>query len=186
MKILVDGAHNAASAQTLGNYLDSIGTNSSASSPSAARKPLTFLLALSYSAEKPPSTVLTPFLRKGDRVALVPFNEPVMDMPWVRNVLADESGSPEAETLKELVQRLVGEDGAVEVFAAPPWQGIGPAPMFFEQEYVGGLSGRMREALGWASAFPSARDNRLGSVVMAGSLYLAGDFYKFFGDVLWK
>ncbi|QRV86799.1 dihydrofolate synthase [Ceratobasidium sp. AG-Ba] len=94
VSVLVDGAHNAASAQALSKYIDSL---------SQSIRPV-FVLALSYSPAKPPSTTLSPLLQPGDRVITTTFS-PVRDMPWVRHV--------DLEEMTESAETLVGSNGYV-------------------------------------------------------------------------
>ncbi|KAG8746302.1 folylpolyglutamate synthase [Ceratobasidium sp. 428] len=95
LAILVDGAHNAASAQALSTYISSL--------PRSAPRPI-FILALSHSPAKLPSTTLSPLLQAGDRVIATTFS-PVRDMPWVRPV--------EAQEVTRAVEDLVGSNGYV-------------------------------------------------------------------------
>ncbi len=142
LKILVDGAHNAASSKTLASYLSSGGQ--------IARRgePRTFVIALSHSPPKTPSDVLKEVLKPGDRIALVPFQEPVDGMPWVRNVRSQE--------LRACVVGLIGSSGKIW----EPQVHINCSPLM--------------QALHWA--------RHQGDVaIVAGSLYLVGDFYREFG-----
>lgn len=94
MRVLVDGAHNPASARALAAYLDS-GVRSSHRH---------FILSVSEAPPpKTPLTTLAPLLRKGDVVALVPFS-PVAGMPWVKPVAT--------EVLSQTVRQLVGSAGS--------------------------------------------------------------------------
>ncbi|EPS98455.1 hypothetical protein FOMPIDRAFT_1051490 [Fomitopsis schrenkii] len=77
--ILVDGAHNAASARTLAAYITSL---------SQDERPLalTFMLALSSSPPKTPSQTLAPLLSLNADVAVAPLPfSPPEGMPWVRH-----------------------------------------------------------------------------------------------------
>jgi folylpolyglutamate synthase len=96
--ILVDGAHNAASATSLSAYIDSL------DSPS---RPI-FILSLSHSPAKPPTTTLAPLVRSGDRVILTSFS-PVQDMPWVSPV--------ESREITAAVENLVGPSGQTHTVA---------------------------------------------------------------------
>ncbi|KAG8764315.1 folylpolyglutamate synthase [Ceratobasidium sp. 428] len=114
LAILVDGAHNAASAQALSTYISSL--------PRSAPRPI-FILALSHSPAKPPSTTLFPLLQPGDRVIATTFS-PVRDMPWVRPV--------EAQEVTRAVEGLVGSNGYV--YAAEDLQDA----LIKAQELLGG------------------------------------------------
>ena len=96
--ILVDGAHNADSAKTLRAYVDSLDTGSSST---------TWILSLSDSKGKSPSSVLEPLLRLGDKVVLTAFVTPVDGMPWIKAVSAG--------SLVEPAKTLVGEQGDVSI-----------------------------------------------------------------------
>jgi folylpolyglutamate synthase len=80
--VLVDGAHNAASAQSLSAYISDLIPTS---------LPITYILALSKAPQKPPVDTLTPLLRVGAdiSVALVGFSS-VEGMPWVKCVELNE------------------------------------------------------------------------------------------------
>lgn len=96
LTVLVDGAHNAASAQALAAYIDTI------DSPS---RPI-FILGLSHSPAKPPATTLAPLIRPGDRVIATSFS-PVQDMPWVCPV--------EPHEISACAEQLVGPHGGAHV-----------------------------------------------------------------------
>ncbi|KAF9519349.1 hypothetical protein BS47DRAFT_1288438, partial [Hydnum rufescens UP504] len=100
LSLLVDGAHNAGSAQALSAYLSTL--------PMFNEPPRTFILALSFSPPKRPVDVLGELLRPRDRVALVQFG-PVEGMPWVSNVPHDE--------MKRVARNLIGPSG--EIWEAP-------------------------------------------------------------------
>jgi len=144
LKILVDGAHNAASSRSLTSYL------SSAVGQIGRRHgdPRTFILALSHSPPKTPSDVLKEVLKPGDRVALAPFREPVDGMPWVRNVRSEE--------LRSCVMELIGSSGEIW----EPKIHVNYSPLL--------------QALHWARSQDDV-------AIVAGSLYLVGDFYREFG-----
>ncbi|KAG8698650.1 folylpolyglutamate synthase [Ceratobasidium sp. 394] len=93
--ILVDGAHNTASAQALSAYVSSL--------PQSAPRPV-FILALSYSPAKPPSVTLSSLLQPGDRIIATTFS-PVRDMPWVQPV--------DTQEITKAAKDLVGSDGCV-------------------------------------------------------------------------
>ncbi|KEP52780.1 glycoside hydrolase family 28 protein [Rhizoctonia solani 123E] len=92
LAVLVDGAHNAASATALSAYIDTL---------DAPSRPI-FILALSHSPAKPPATTLAPLLRSGDRVIVTGFS-PVEDMPWVCPV--------ESREITAAAENLVGPSG---------------------------------------------------------------------------
>ena len=99
--ILVDGAHNAASAKTLAAYIASLSRDD---------QPLrlTYLLALSSSPPKTPTQTLAPLfsLNADIGVAPLPFSPPE-GMPWVRH----ESRSALVASISELAPDAVVWDG---------------------------------------------------------------------------
>lgn len=102
--LLVDGAHNAASAACLATYLTSFtGTRS-------------FVISLSHSSSKLPRSTLEAILLPGDRVAIVPFSS-VNGMPWVK--------PEESSIVMQAAKGLVGSSGEVmawhELRAALGW-----------------------------------------------------------------
>ncbi|KAH7340120.1 Mur ligase [Rhizoctonia solani] len=96
--VLVDGAHNAASATALSAYIESLGSSS---------RPI-FILALSHSPAKPPVSTLAPLLRSGDHIISTSFS-PVEDMPWVRPV--------ESREITAAAANLVGPSGQTHAVA---------------------------------------------------------------------
>ncbi|KAF8591764.1 FolC bifunctional protein [Ramaria rubella] len=144
--LLVDGAHNAASATALEDYLSSRSSQGSRKVHSS-RLPCTFILGLSHSPPKTPLDTLSPLLHPGDRVALVPFSE-VEDMPWVKNAPTHE--------LKIVAQRLV-KDGEVTLFEREPDEAI---------------LNPLRRALFWAAKLNKGEEIVLaGSLYLVADLY---------------
>jgi len=150
--VLVDGAHNRGSAQTLADFIATLLPGLSTTNDSFN---LTYLLGLSHSPPKEPLDTLAPLFSPSllsrlypnarVNVAALEFSPPD-DMPWVK--------------------------------AEPPWRIYDAvkahcphAMLWAPGEGKGGLS----NALDWASDV-SGSD---GLVVVAGSLYLVADFYRF-------
>jgi len=151
--VLVDGAHNPASARTLAEYVNSLLTRLSLEKPS---RPLmiTYLVALSHSPPKSPADTLAPLLSvpASIGVALLPFTPPE-GMPWVR---------PESrESLRTAVAKLAPD---AEVWESDNSEDESP----LEQ---------LRSALDWART-RHQHEGGDGLVVVAGSLYLVADFYR--------
>jgi len=88
--LLVDGAHNMAGIISLVNYIDSL----------ALPSPRTFIISLSRSPLKDFREMMKRLVRRGDRVALVPFSS-VVGMEWVKPLTNDN--------MKDLVQDLTDE-----------------------------------------------------------------------------
>lgn len=95
--VLVDGAHNAASAKALAAYIGSLETPT---------RPI-FILSLSHSSSKLPITTLEPLLQPADCIITTSFS-PVQDMPWVRPV--------DPQEITAAAKSLVSPDG--QVYAA--------------------------------------------------------------------
>jgi folylpolyglutamate synthase len=155
--VLVDGAHNPASASVLASYISGILESASASMIGDSESlNLTFILALSRSPPKTPSQTLSPLLsfKRPSNVkihvsaAALEFT-PVEGMPWVHPVPSSE--------IREVIQ---GIDRNINLWNA----GKG------ERENV-------INALLWAHNEHKLQGGR-GIVCLAGSLYLVGDFYR--------
>ncbi|KXN83088.1 Dihydrofolate synthetase [Leucoagaricus sp. SymC.cos] len=153
LSVLLDGAHNPASARTLVNYINqttSLSTDSSID--------LVYILALSHSPPKTPVETLSPLFppnlsdvgtRVKLHVALLDFSRPE-GMPWVKSVAPSE--------LENVIRDLVPN---IDLWVAG-------------QDAQPGTS--LPGALGWAKD----RIGDAGIVVIAGSLYLVADFYRTF------
>ncbi|KAF8896800.1 Mur ligase [Gymnopilus junonius] len=112
--VLADGAHNPASAETLGAYITHLLSlsQSSTSSPLTTTVPITYILALSHSPPKTPLQTLSPILPPTlpHPPPPLPLLLPLHGMPWIKSVPPTE--------LKAVVQSLVphlGEGGDVWV-----------------------------------------------------------------------
>lgn len=159
--VLADGAHNPASAITLSTYLNTLLAASCPHQPPSSRgKTLTFILGLSHSPPKTPTQTLTPLLdlRSPDdvplrvRVALVRFTTPD-GMPWIK--------SENPSDLRKVVSSLR------------------PDAEIWTTEDEQGAEGQMAEALTWAGGQHDEESLDEHLVVVAGSLYLVADFYRF-------
>ena len=152
--VLVDGAHNPASASVLASYLSHLFKSSPVGSSEELN--LTFLLALSDSPPKTPSQTLTPLLsferpagvKINVRAAALEFT-PVDGMPWVHPVPSSE--------IRDVIREI---DGEISLWT--PREG--------ERESVA-------NALLWARE-EQKRKGGNGLVCIAGSLYLVADFYR--------
>ncbi|KAF5356859.1 hypothetical protein D9756_006780 [Leucocoprinus leucothites] len=151
LSVLVDGAHNRASAKTLADYINLIISRSSDSAID-----LVYIIALSHSPPKTPLETLSPLLPPNlsdarDRikfhVALLDFSQPA-GMPWVKPVPPTET----AKTVRELLP-----DVDLWVARRDAEQGT-----------------QLTSAIAWAAESISDA----GLVVIAGSLYLVADFYR--------
>jgi len=148
--ILVDGAHNRGSAQTLADFMATLLPSLPTTNDSFN---LTYVLGLSHSPPKQPLDTLAPLFSLLSRsypnvrvnVAALEFSPPD-DMPWVK--------AEPPSTIYDAVKAHYPQ-----------------ARLWLPSEGNGGLS----DALNWASDV-SGGD---GLIVLAGSLYLVADFYRF-------
>ena len=151
--VLVDGAHNAASVETLASYISELVAHLRPGS----KLHITYIIALSHSPPKTPFDTLSPILLRHDsmikvRVATLRFRTPE-GMPWVTCV-------PPLE-IRDTVQQLI-HLGDEDVWAAP-----NDLPMDCQ----------LRGAFEWAEAGQAVHTEE-SLVVVTGSLYLVADFYR--------
>jgi dihydrofolate synthase len=152
--VLVDGAHNPASASALALYISQLLEATSVGSDSGVLN-LTFIVGLSHAPPKTPSQTLSPllsFVRPTNikvkvSAAALEFTTPVEGMPWVRPVPCSE--------IREVIKDI---DREINL-----WEG--------ELESV-------NNALVWAQR-EQKNEGGKGLVCLAGSLYLVADFYRF-------
>ncbi|EJD04981.1 Mur ligase [Fomitiporia mediterranea MF3/22] len=195
LPVVVDGAHNEAASRTLSAYVSSLLSSLSASysrtggSRKIKRVRLAIILALSHSPPKTPESVLVPLLVRfigqqrsqpdelwpsvnlSVRIAFTRFSLPE-GMPWVRPV------APTA--LSEAVQKSFPNADNLELWTPPEADAAND----------GNPTQELQDALLWAAECSlnerKHRDGLDGSgddveenlVLVAGSLYLAADFYR--------
>ncbi|KIJ17825.1 hypothetical protein PAXINDRAFT_167784 [Paxillus involutus ATCC 200175] len=158
LTVLVDGAHNTASAETLASYISGL------MAPLQPRPKLhiTYILGLSHSPPKIPSETLFPILSRHNpedpwvkvRVATLRFTPPE-GMPWVTPV----APSAIRETALQLAS-LRDED---------VWSASDDGP----------VDGQLQSALEWTEAGQAACvECEEKFAVLTGSLYLVADFYR--------
>jgi folylpolyglutamate synthase/dihydrofolate synthase len=155
--VLVDGAHNVASAETLASYISELVARVNTGS----KMHITYIIALSHSPPKTPFDTLSPiFLPHGSqgsiasvRVAALRFTPPE-GMPWVTCV-------PPLE-IRDTVRQII-HLGDEDVWAAPDDLPVGS---------------QLVKALEWTEAEHAARTLEENLVVITGSLYLVADFYR--------
>jgi folylpolyglutamate synthase len=153
--VLVDGAHNPASASVLASYISHL-VKSTPIGDDSEELNLTFILALSHSPPKTPSQTLSPLLsfeRPRDvkinvSAAALEFT-PVEGMPWVHPVPSSE--------IREVIEDI---DRDINVWAPGKGERVNVA-----------------NALLWAHEEQRRRGGK-GLVCVAGSLYIVGDFYR--------
>jgi dihydrofolate synthase len=158
--VLVDGAHNPASASVLASYLSRL-LESTPAVGGSEEVNLTFVLALSHSPPKTPLQTLLPLLsfkrptnvKINVRAAALEFT-PVDGMPWVLPVPSSE--------IRDVI-RVVDDDISL-------W-----TPRDGERESVA-------NALLWAHEEQQKHGGK-GFVCIAGSLYLVADFYREYSEL---
>lgn len=152
--VLVDGAHNAASAGTLASYISEL----VARLKPGSKLHIAYIIALSHSPPKAPLDTLSPiFLPHGSsmtkvRVAALRFTPPE-GMPWVTSVAPLEI----RDTVRQIVQ--LGDE---DVWTAP-----NDLP----------VDCQLQSAFEWTEAGHAAHTEE-NLVVLTGSLYLVADFYR--------
>ncbi|KAK2465712.1 hypothetical protein APHAL10511_002256 [Amanita phalloides] len=157
--VLVDGAHNPASSQSLGDYLKHL---LASLSPRPRSLHLTYIVAVSHSPPRTPIQTLSPFLCLPSdnipeivtRVAVLRFSPP-QGMPWIKSVPPSELQQVVSSLLPGAGIKVTSDDEEVGT------QGV-------ENEHL-------IDALKWA--VNGALDESL--IVVAGSLYLVADFYRY-------
>ena len=193
--VLADGAHNPASAETLGAYIThlldlALHSASTSSTTAKVNIDVTYVLALSHSPPKTPlqtlSSILPPILHSSSTnrdvvvstsVALLRFTPPD-GMPWVKSVPPSELASV-VHDLVPAANLWVGQDRVEGSDTLS--QSDSPFPVPGEN-----MNPDLLSALKWAaerqdhsSRSLEAGSVGLGIVVLAGSLYLVADFYRF-------
>ncbi|KLO16466.1 Mur ligase [Schizopora paradoxa] len=173
LPILADGAHNEAASQLLANYVSNLVQNP-ASENTERTTNLTFILALSHSPPKTPSSVIQPLLTVCDafgtwrsrtrlsvRVAALRFTPP-SGMPWVKSVPPSEIQKVVEDTAKASPDRK-----CTDYWTASDAE-------------VDDARNDLAKALEWASQWSHDEDGRKLDhlVVIAGSLYLVADLYR--------
>jgi folylpolyglutamate synthase/dihydrofolate synthase len=154
--VLVDGAHNPASASVLASYLSHL-LESALAVGGSEELNLTFVLALSHSPPKTPLQTLSPLLsfkrptnvKINVRAAALEFTTPVEGMPWVLPVPSSE--------IRDVIRVI---DDGISLWT----------PRDGERESVA-------NALVWAHEEQQKHGGK-GFVCIAGSLYLVADFYR--------
>ncbi|KAG5341133.1 hypothetical protein C0989_011356 [Termitomyces sp. Mn162] len=149
--VLADGAHNSASSATLGSYITHLLSLADVESPVN----LTYILSLSHSPPKTPLQTLTPIL---------PPTLPSQSSLKIHVRIACLRFTPPDEM--PWVKSVAPEDLRDAVASLTPEAEIWVAD--------GVVGNQLHHALEWA-----AKENGDGLVVVAGSLYLVADLYRF-------
>ena len=183
--VLADRAHNPASAKTLGAYITSLLSQTFASTKTSPKYKqgqdhirlnfnITYILSLSHSPLKTPVQTLSPLflveipdervLSTTISVGLLRFSPPE-GMPWIKYVPPTE--------VETVVKQLIPD---ADVWIVPD------TDLKVENEPEERGESALEKALRWAAGKRKETDERVEQanlVVLAGSLYLVADFYRF-------
>ncbi|WFD31434.1 dihydrofolate synthase [Malassezia sp. CBS 17886] len=158
--LLLDGAHNEASARALRTYLEKCFDAYADAAGAPVHVCITWVLA--FSQGKDAHGMLDVLLRdwptqarswtcRGHRVALTSFSTPVEGMPWVQP-------APTAALQRAVEERVPGGDWLVQHGCMRTFP-------------------TLQDALAWGAERPTG-DDALHVVVVGGSLYLVSDYYR--------
>ncbi|KAG2065309.1 Mur ligase [Suillus decipiens] len=157
--VLVDGAHNRASSETLASYVSHLVTMLDGN-PKVRILRLTYIFALSHSPPKMPKDTLFPLFASQNskqlsiqtKFAAVRFTSPE-GMPWVNSVPPSEIAAAVRESLSGEGLWVASDEGEIQ--------------------------GQLERALEWATAEGTEGEDGVQElVIVAGSLYLVADFYR--------
>ena len=196
--VLADGAHNPASAKTLGNYITHLlyqtiaSTKEDPNYQARRRNPIcinlniTYILSLSHSPPKTPLQTLSPLFPLGIpefgditvsttiSVGLLRFTPPE-GMPWIKCVPPTE--------VEGVVKGLIPD---ANVWVVPDVADVVEAKV--ENGTEGKNESAMEKALRWAAGKRKENEKdgveQVNLVVLAGSLYLVADFYRFLDQLI--
>ncbi len=178
LPILADGAHNEAASMLLAKYIADLVKTLTAEDAERTIN-LTYILALSHSPPKTPSSVIHPLLSVCDKLCTGPSNirlsvrvaamrfTPPSGMPWVRSVSPSEVIKIAEDTAR------ASSKGTLECTGY--WSA--------SDSLVDDASNDLASALDWASQWShdDNNDKMVHLVVVAGSLYLVADLYRSLG-----
>ena len=198
--VLADGAHNPASAKTLGDYVTHLlyqtiaSTKEGPNYQARRKKPIcinlniTYILSLSHSPPKTPLQTLSPLFPLGIpnfgdiavsttiSVGLLRFTPPE-GMPWIKCVPSTE--------VEEVVKGLVPD---ANVWVVPDAADVVDGDAQVENGPEGKNESAMEKALRWAAGKRKENEEdgveQANLVVLAGSLYLVADFYRFLDQLM--
>ena len=202
--VLADGAHNPASAKTLGDYITHLLHQTIVSTTytkehhpnyyqAARQKPIrinfniTYILSLSHSPPKTPLQTLSPLfpprstIEFGDIAASITISvgllrfTPPEGMPWIKCVPPTE--------LEEVVKGLIPD---ANIWVIPDAADV-DAKVENELPEVGESESALEKGLRWAAGKRKENEadvEQANLVVLAGSLYLVADFYRFLDQLI--
>ena len=195
--VLADGAHNPASAKTLGDYITHLLYRTIVSikedpNYQARRNPIclnlniTYILSLSHSPPKTPLQTLSPLFPLGSTiefgdiaasmtisVGLLRFTPPE-GMPWIKCVPPTE--------VEEVVKGLIPDADVWVVPDADVDAKVENEPP--EEKSASALEKVLRWAAGKRKENEEDGVEQANLVVLAGSLYLVADFYRFLDQMI--
>ena len=162
--ILLDGAHNAQSAEALSHVVFHLRSSSTPITPYQNYKTDTKKVkwVLAASDTKDATGILRPLLQSGDIVFVVEFG-PVDGMPWVKAL--------PCEDLARAARRVLAEKGSVD---REEEEEVDVVVVKYGRDVRGALEAA-------CDAAAAAADG--GPLVVAGSLYLVGDVLRLLRDV---
>ena len=160
---LLDGAHNPQAAQLLSEYVQLNIRNPSPSSPTdptphSQQRPITWLLATTQG--KDTHAILSTLISPGDQVVTCEFG-PVDGMPWIQAEICEKL----CEVAREILATSVSPSG-----------GPSPACTAIKDPRLA-----LQEAVRLTSSVDNGGSENL---VIAGSLYLAGDILRLLRDAV--
>ncbi|KAI5120635.1 hypothetical protein M0805_009395 [Coniferiporia weirii] len=183
--ILADGAHNSAASEMLASYVADLLCSLAPSEGKRKSVSLTYILALSHSPPKTPSSVLLPLLSTGPlmakahgldiqaNVAFLHFSPPD-GMPWVKAVPPSE--------LAEIALSANNLSGETDC----KWNIWKPSDIPSEISDTQNAQHELERAIAWvvdqSANLGVDAGPRETLVVVAGSLYLVADLYRLLGS----
>lgn len=166
IQVLLDGAHNAQSAEGLANFVDdNVRPNHSLLLPDRFRG-ITWLLAMK--SDKDINNILSTLIQPQDNIITCAFG-PVDSMPWVKAMSAVELAAKADHLTQGIVKAVPDEDGLpCTVFDFPPPDGDAQEPSHDDK-----IVAALQEAIKVAAKqdFPNL-------ICITGSLYLVGDILR--------
>ena len=194
--VLADGAHNSASAKTLGDYINHLlyqtvvstkeGPNYQANQ-TCINFNITYILSLSHSPPKTPLQTLSPLFSPGSiiiefgdiaasmtiSVALLRFTPPE-GMPWIKCTPPTEVEEVVKGLIPDADVLVVPDDAAADVDAKKT-EG---------KKSQSALEKALRWAAGKRKETGEDGVRQANLVVLAGSLYFVADFYRFLDQLI--
>jgi folylpolyglutamate synthase len=168
LTVLADGAHNPASSASLGNFIGSLlDLRATRSETRSTLISLTYILALSHSPPKKPRDTISPL--------------------FSHSILSHQHSSSERVKMNVAVVRFTPPDGMPWVKSVSPSElrrtvlDVAPGLSIWAADDDISTENQLSDALVWAGVKHEhgMGENGNGLVVVAGSLYLVADLYRF-------